>query len=839
MYGLNYFSEFDNIAKQRYRLEIYRKGYSGGVTPMQMSNPSVLLIGNTDDPKAPIKGQALEMHITNPGNLPITSFYSDDDTAFMVKYYWLDLHLYSRPSDIVVTPSGGGSQIELVGTFVPTDIMNTASIISFNGVNYPISSFSYSGGVNTLIITPVAFTGSFSNITFTITYGNINLLFNGFVNQDDTSELLVDYNHEIVLTANDGLAMLKNTAFNQQLLDDSGVPIPFVIPFPYESLDFTTAAPHGIIISNTNFQPAVGQAINIKGDDGTLITGNITSVTPGSGFTTLTVDSTVITNATRTGFIYMLSEIDYTAKNSLAVIIIVCLRLTGLELNTNFYWNIFENSFTTNQSPLYQTYLDCNLFVNQDGSYQNCYDVLTSIITNLGTLMQSNCEWRFLRVDELRYSAPKKWTYGSDFFLKSTGIYDEYFPCGLSNNLIAINGILRLINRPYRYVKRTFDYQQPQNLTKNLDLQSLGVLLRQYTNGQTGVLLQTTYEYDAEFITNGPSNTGQIFIRVIQDYLNREIDRYLVLKGAPPFDEPTFGVFIPIEISQGDVIRWGFSVNTDHPPSSDMPFDVLLRTNTNIFLGNNTSSPKFVAGHTYWDTIRFLAAPYNNAAGEWTSVSFDESLPAPTDGLLYLYLSQVATNASSGGETHYKSFSLQIDHFINQSLKITGQVHDNVQQSFIKQNEDIAISLDDSPSNTIAGTLFLSIKNQITNVTARTGQWYRAGFSENRRLNDIATFEELFYKRISRARLDGSLTGRTDDGGFKFPLAENDIHISLLSLLRYDIFPGLNFIWGLLTIDFENNTVKGTLYEIYGDAEINNDGLLKNTYTFTYIYSTK
>lgn len=833
-YGLQYISEFDSVVNERYRVEIYGKNYSGAVSSMVMSTPPATLSCTTDDPKAAIKGQALELRIFNNGSLPITNFYSDDDTFFRVNFIWKQL----LNVNITTPVSAIGGVISIFG-YDFTSILPSVKSIFIGGNTYTIVSTSVSG-INAFVFnTASTYSKSFTSTNFTINYEINTTQFTGFINQDDSSEILVDYGHEIVLTCNDGLALLQNTTFNYLPPDITGIDI----ISRYEPTTVQPLAGNTIRFTNTNYQGGGnGDSFTLTG---TTIDGNYTIVQTDFIGTNIDIEvvQTITIGAASNGLVYVQTNIDFAGKNSIASIIQVCLYQTGLSLNTNLFFNIYETTFKQGQSPLYQTYIDCNMFVNDDGSFNSCYEILTACMLNTMTLVQAKGEWWCIRWDEIRYSSSDIFKYDINGLLISItpGGLNETFNIGVGHP--PLNGILREIKRPYQYVKRTFNYVQPKSLTKNLDLQSLGPLLRQYTQG-AGINLTTTYEYTALYIQNGffftsikEFNTNTFYIRIIKDYIGRELDRFLVvigdgvIAGGGAGDNPTLAAFLPVDITTGDIVTWSFSMKTGNIESGHtVVYDV------NLINGgfHQTFMSNFVAGiyptdKSEWIGTRNLIDQFAGVTdmSQWQQVSFNESLPAPKNGQMYLFLAQGSDLGGSAKETHYKDFKLAVTHAINSSLNITGQVHDTSQVNVIKNNEDISINLDDSPSNVIAGTLFCSYYNLDSGATVRTQTWYRSGFTEQRRLNDILTFEELFYKRTARPELDGTFFGVTDNGQ----------HVSIMSIIFPNFLPdyGINVI-GQMSIDYRANECKATFYELYklDDPDSN----LTSTYAFTYIYST-
>lgn len=80
----------------------------------------------------------------------------------------------------------------------------------------------------------------------------------------------------------------------------------------------------------------------------------------------------------------------------------------------------------------------------------------------------------------------------------------------------------------------------------------------------------------------------------------------------------------------------------------------------------------------------------------------------------------------------------------------------------------------------------------------------------------------------------------TQDSGF-FRLRIQDVlprHISMLTLMKYAGFFGLNFIFGTLSIDYKYNNFTGTFWEQWSVFELDGDGLVSQ-YVFRYLYQNK
>ena len=59
----------------------------------------------------------------------------------------------------------------------------------------------------------------------------------------------------------------------------------------------------------------------------------------------------------------------------------------------------------------------------------------------------------------------------------------------------------------------------------------------------------------------------------------------------------------------------------------------------------------------------------------------------------------------------------------------------------------------------------------------------------------------------------------------------------MINPIEYTQYPGLIFVWGLLTLGLKRSTATGTLYEFPNSTEI--DLNLVSSYEFKYLYETK
>mgnify|MGYP003434059223 FL=1 len=676
-YGIIYFSEFNDLKNIDFKIEIYKKDYSGGSTRVNCASNPVIHLWDKDEVKGLIKGSQLTVNLINEGSLPLTSFYSESDDGF-----------------IVIFSTAGGN----------------------------------------------------------------NILFAGQLVQDDCSEDLVDFAHEIKLSFTDNLGLLK---------------------------DVTVSELYG---------------------------------------------STDIGNKTISDFIKL------------------CLKKTNIELEIAVYCNLFETSNNSTDSFLEQVLIDFNCFANDSNqsTFKDCYSVLNSILERFNlTLFQALGRWQLIRFDELRYYTnnliPLR-LYNSDFVQIAIGFFDYNFLIGYGTQLPLEIGAYTKITRPYKYVLDTFNYRQPANVLKNGDLKQLGTLRQSYTTG-SGVNLQTIDEYNLVGWGNGftwtsggsaliPNIASVKFIRVVKNYLNREIDRFIVISGSGFPDDNTCIASEKIIINKGDLIKISYQMRRDASVVGPANKVCVIDFIDNASLVPKLSSFKRLNNDGSWATGGYVATyTSSDDLSEWVTVEVT-SKECPNDGQIFIQLGTINA-AGNYNEWWFKDFKVEIIYSSDVSGKIKGHTHLQNQETDIKNTEKKEIFVDDSGSNNIGGTLLKSTSaNGIFND--RTSVWRRGISGEQRRLGDIITYERLFDRRKPRTYVEGNVLGISN--GLQI--------ISPLNIFNIPKFAGVNFLVGRMEINYRSSVTKLSLYEGFKDSEEGTDYTIafrdfNNNYKFEYIIDTQ
>lgn len=660
------------------------------------------------------------------------------------------------------------------------------------------------------------------------------LLFEGFLVQDDCSELMVDYNHVIKLTASDNLKLLKDIAFNEA---------PAIYDPLFSSVENyeITYSPTADLLVSLAFGDSliVGDKLSIDG--GPLYTikelvrgGNVWNVM-------LVEQPTQVPQTTGTILIYRATVLD---KMTLLQVLRKCFSATDLELETDIYCNLLEINHLDTNSFLAQTLIDPQTFLKNATDYYDCFTILERELKRFHlTLFQAEGRWNIVRWDELRYYANNipGFRFDKDFNLLQAVTMQDAVTAGIGEDTIAEFGLTNEIFRPFKYVKETFNYKQPPQLLRNYDFQQVGALLRSYTTG-SGVDLKRIKEYEMKWWEKGFTwtsggngllvSSAERFIRVVSDSLDNEIQRFGVIKGNTVVDDPSAAASYKIEVNAGDTIKYSFSYRTSNsqPGNVNNIFDINLVTA--LPLTPKAANNRYLGNDGTWKATRNFT--FNVGSGdntnEWHNVEVTSDR-IPFDGLLYIKLAQASFSSQ---ETHYRDLRLEYIATINESTKVIGHTHKSEQATKTKQKEDEEIYMDSSPRNSIMGTLFLNATTGILQKRAET--WLRGHMvtvgglpMERLKLGKITTFEQLFWRQTARTILKGRFYG----------LLRNNKHrvISMLTVMRYNYFAGLNFVIGDLEIDYGNDNATCTLHEMYADGET--DAGLVSIYEHKYLYDVK
>ncbi|HRI24348.1 MAG TPA: hypothetical protein PLZ45_06705, partial [Ferruginibacter sp.] len=686
-YGLKYQTQFTsesdtNNPERNYTLQFLFKGYSGIPITIEGAGTTVFQRWLTDDPVSPIKGSVLDISLINAGNIPITSFQSEDDD-----------------------------------------------------------------GVQVILLDE-----------------NSNVLFKGYLVQDDFSETMVDFEHTIQLSATDGLGLLKGVT-----LDNADVRRKFYSVRRTNGVNTVVY----VYVADSAFYPQAGDIIEFLGIAYTIATvvkeDTVISSIGYNWTITLTTDTGGIAYGDE--YIYLTGEINLNERNSLLSMIAVCLAQTNLALVTNVFMNLYEYRQDNTRSCLPQTLIDSQTFLNGD-LYDDCYTALSRIMETFNcTLFQSNGQWQIINWFEAKQytnNAIPGFVFDETWSEVGTTVLGGGFVIGPEPELTQLIYELRKTSyRGWKFSRKKFEYRQPKYLLKNYDLQTLGDLISEYTTGGFIYREYVAVGWEGAFSTPACER----FIRVKLDLAQNEVFRELVCRGIA-FDNRRAVAGTPFEVSQGDKIKFSFSFNTN----ISVPGFVSLVFVLELFDGTISRYVNELPTDN-GDWLSTFGFTYNIPSGDntsnWHTVDIQSS-QTPFSGVIIPYLAIVTPNpANSTRETHYRDIRVELTPFINDTSKIIAQTHTQTQDANKKNNQDEQIYIDDSPRNNISGCLYNTTKTGI--VQDRTVYWRYPPDASGWRLGERSTLQELTWRQKTRQQYEGGFTG----------LWQNSVPASMLTMIRF------------------------------------------------------
>lgn len=508
-------------------------------------------------------------------------------------------------------------------------------------------------------------------------------------------------------------------------------------------------------------------------------------------------------------------------KHTLFSFIRLLLESTGINLPLRIFNNLFEAAHDEGKDMFAQTRIFTGKWLTEDGDWSSVYDIAEEILTTFNaTLQQADGFWNVIRwgeayryenneIDGFEYDD----TYKNPQPVTLTPNFDTITPA-TDNELINADA-RKSILRPLKSVKETFNYDQPRELIRNLNLAERGELLRTYADG-----VNTVREYKVPHwfpLTSNP-DAPDFFMRVIFDDVDVEVEHYLVLKGGifggAWYTSSNFYMNTDDRVSVSMQMRT--SDSQSGPSTNSFAFRLDSETDTK-YMSKGTSDPDGT-----WRNGASAVFFYNSDTNiqNWQSFSA-ASLGAPFDGYFSIGLQQLDFDDTIN-ETHYKDISIVYTPYVSDITAMKGHYHLDEITNLVKNKYDEEITIDDTPKNAIQGTLFLDVLDWVGQYQTRTSAWGFKGETKNRRLGQIITKERHSLQRISRALIDCNFV-------FDCPL------LTTMNILFLAARPGRSFIFGVITFEYSNFTASARLWELYseGETEITSD------YTYKYIFDTK
>jgi hypothetical protein len=640
------------------------------------------------------------------------------------------------------------------------------------------------------------------------------LLWSGYLVQDDCEQPLAAAPYAVTLKFTDNLGVLKDITF------DAAAGATYT--------DFVTRS--ATIVSNVATISAFVTDPKLNANEKVFIDGTAYLIT--SYFWNAVALSLAITLQSSPGNgvydVQVRINENFIGKHSLFSYLRIALFTTGLSLPLRIFSNIFEltQDDSTGKEMLSQTRLFSGKYINDSGQWTNIYDIIAEILkANLMQLFQAGGAWVLIRKTELQRFADNAVMgveYNSDFESPTAiTLAPDYGEISETNETALLGGnAISRITRPYKYTKETFNYLQPRELIRNINLQELGDFITSYPDGSN-----TVKEYEAPFWPNTNLGGGpypDIFIRVIFDNANVELERFLVVSGGtfggPHVRSDNF------YFNQGDRIKINYDIRTSDSETTSRQLIQEMRV---VGASSTYKINWLIAGREdgSWTTnggAEFDIDATQNS-NEWHSAEID-SLSCPIEGYFDMGLGQLDSSGTIH-ETHYKNITITYIPYINDTTNLTGQQHLQTPDNGAKNKYDETIEIDDSPKNAFQGALFTDAVNAFGKYDTLTTLWNLRFLTKDQRLGKYITNERQGLYSIPRTRVEGSFL-------FEFSYIDN----TKVFTFGGATLAGIYFILGnIQEIDFMQMQATGQFLEIHADGE---DIYGASDYSFKYLYAT-
>lgn len=539
-------------------------------------------------------------------------------------------------------------------------------------------------------------------------------LFKGYILQDDSQEVVVDYAHEINIVATDNLGTLKDVL----LLDAAAK---FGTTTTYTGIDI--AAEGQAFITDrpelSGLKP--GQEFSV---DLSLYVGNYTCID-------IQFQNPVwIINVGQPlpNFGYQISDIiiknpveinDYV---SLLTLVRLCLKSTNVDCGLKVGTKIYPDG-----GPI-ERWLDSTIVYGgtflTDATSENCYDVLEKILHRFNaSLFQTWGQWYIVRFGELFAGFNRTPKYAIEGYQYTNNF--TYLGPFFDNHLFDINGnevetgLLKSIIRPYKFVSEKFEYTEQRGLIKNTNLAQLGNLLNQFQNG-----LNTIYQYGADNYTI--NNFIYALIELTKNSKGIEISRYLTITydyySIPNAGYRAYAVHSDtVQLNAGTKVKISYDLRVNDSTISpgyagNYPIVFVCNDGTNnYFLQNDLTFSTSVAN--IWEYTINPPGDLEN----WHSLNVEFLIPFDCTFYFYFRAFNEVPNVLTN-QTYYRNIQFIAEGNYVENSKTIGHIHTETQNPNIKNVLEKTIGLDNAPANIIKGALFIDQINA-NGLQQLAGNW--------------------------------------------------------------------------------------------------------------------
>lgn len=557
-----------------------------------------------------------------------------------------------------------------------------------------------------------AFADGYDNQFYVTVFCDIAIVFYGFLMLPDAQMPFQPDPNIVELTASDHLPLLKDIALVNSAGDNP-------------SGKFRIAELIMLCLNKTGVSLPLNVINNLRAGGGARTTGTATFAAADDS----------ITVAFYIGFFYVGQTITITGSVSnnittTVTAIVSSTKITVSDSLVNETVTIYNVTFTDAASVLHfydGIELDAKTFEAEVGTSEDCYTVLTKILGDDCCVFQSRGEWWIIRIDEYDNNPLYRARFNTDGELTADpAVIDLDYSIGFDQNVIFANAdqVLRC-ERPHKFVKEIFRYNNPAEIVCNIDFDRGAVisapdLSAPSSTGTYSVECWTLHRYA------GGSPTSTMYIKKRFEF-GYEKERYLVITPASSSSETTWAECqpIPVQVKDRATVSVEYSSESDFGSGEgnveyDIVFIWIVDPDGNYYYWSNIDEVGTTIPNYRW-VGPFVSETNRPVSESWILDEVDETDPRnltvnldafPVAGNLYLGLPQFNQTGSSFDNSVVIQYNISFsyDPFINGSYqKYTG--HTN---SVIRTSNDYAakreneVFIGDSPRPIFKGSMFLS-----------------------------------------------------------------------------------------------------------------------------------
>lgn len=536
------------------------------------------------------------------------------------------------------------------------------------------------------------------------------MIFTGYLVLADMSMPFLPDPQEVVLTATDGLPLLKDITLTED--DGSALVGKYRIAELVAICLKKTQLNLEIVVIN-NLRPGAAQfsfEVSFSSVEDAFVTANANARYFYIG-QQLTITGTSSNNGTAT-----------VTDVAVGVVTIV-----ALDINTTLEENVtatFQDGITGHFYD--KVYLDAKTFEASIGVSENCYTALEKILGQQARIFQHNNQWWIINLDEYDSNPLYKALFDANGVLDSYLTADsDTFPIGITEDICHANRntILRS-ERPKGLDRLIYNYRNPAEIVCNIDFSRGAVttapdLTAPTSEGQYTPECWTLHRY------SGGSPTSTMYIKKVFEY-GYQKEGYLVITPASSSSETTWAQCQPIPVVKKDKanVSVTYSAQSDFGSGEglveyDIVFIWIVDANGEYWYWTDLDMGGSDKGYYSWEGP--FASEQNRPVSEsWVLDEVDETEPRtltvnvgpfPIDGDLYLGLPQFNQTGSSFDNSVTIQYNLSFDlvQYINGSYNIySGQSNTVIRNPntgyTVKHEQEVFLA--DSPRPTFKGALF-------------------------------------------------------------------------------------------------------------------------------------